>query len=151
MTVEIRAARTEDLKHILGLLPQLATESREPYEVPQDEAAAAFARINATDGHTLLVAALDGRIVGSLHLVIVPNLTHGARPWAIVENLVVDESHRRSGIGQRLLGDAVRRARDDGCYKVQLLSRTERAGAHEFYGAVGFEPAAVGFRLYFDP
>jgi GNAT superfamily N-acetyltransferase len=135
------------------LLTQLETASSAPdaYEADEERAARAFAAIDADESQTLLVAEVDGEIAGSLHLVIVPNLTHNARPWAIVENIVVGSRHRRAGIGRQLVRDAIDRARRAGCYKVQLLSRIEREGAHEFYGSLGFSPSAVGFRLYLDP
>jgi hypothetical protein len=49
---------------------------------------------------------------------------------------------------RRLLGDA----RSAGCNKVQLLSHKRHAtdGAHRLYTALGFEPEAEGFRLYFQ-
>jgi len=43
-----------------------------------------------------------------------------------------------------------RRVEQAGCYKVQLLSRKHRHGAHAFYEALGFEASAEGFRRYFD-
>lgn len=46
--------------------------------------------------------------------------------------------------------EAIRRAKDAGCYKVQLLSNRARTQAHTFYGSLGFELNAEGFRLYFD-
>ena len=101
------------------------------------------------DGHFVLVAEVAGEIVGTADLLIVVNLTHELRPWAIVEHLVVATHARRRGIGRALLADAVARAEAAGCYKVQLLSRKERSDAHRFYEAVGFERAADGFRRYF--
>jgi hypothetical protein len=44
---------------------------------------------------------------------------------------------------------AVSRARESGCYKVQLMSDVRRGEAHSFYRSLGFEPSAHGFRLYF--
>lgn len=132
------------------MLAQLETASTAPNAYLTDEARAAraFAAIDADGNQALLVAEVDGEVAGALHLVIVPNLTHDARPWAIVENIVVHEHRRRAGVGRELLREAVERARKAGCYKVQLLSRTEREGAHDFYGSLGFSPSAVGFRLY---
>jgi ribosomal protein S18 acetylase RimI-like enzyme len=43
---------------------------------------------------------------------------------------------------------AVQTAVEAGCYKVQLLSRRDRADAHSFYEAVGFERLAEGYRRY---
>jgi hypothetical protein len=45
-------------------------------------------------GRSLLVAEVDDTVVGTIDLLIVPNVTHGGRPWAIVENLIVDEAAR---------------------------------------------------------
>jgi GNAT superfamily N-acetyltransferase len=150
MTVEIRTARADDLPQLRTLLRQLATATTDPsaYEFDAERAADVWREIESQPGRTLLVADDAGRVVGTLDLVVVPNLTHDARPWAIVENIVVDAGHRRCGIGHALLNDALVRARGAGCYKVQLLSRRERTEAHEFYGALGFEHSAAGFRLY---
>ena len=100
------------------------------------------------DGHTLLVAEIDGEPVGTLHLIVVPNITHEGTPWAIVENVSVDAAHQRSGVGRALMEDAERRAREAGCYKVQLLSGEQR-GAGAFYERLGYEHAACGYRKYF--
>jgi hypothetical protein len=48
------------------------------------------------------------------------------------------------------MADVLRRARDAGCYKIQLLSRKGRAEAHAFYNQQGLEPVAEGFRRYLD-
>jgi N-acetylglutamate synthase-like GNAT family acetyltransferase len=152
VSAEIRPARANDLPELLELLHQLATSGSAPAAYDTDEASAsgAFAAIDADPSQTLLVAEDGGSVVGTLHLVIVPNLTHHAKPWAIVENIVVNELNRGAGLGRALLEEAVRRAVDAGCYKVQLLSRAEREGAHAFYGSLGFESSAVGFRRYLD-
>ena len=46
--------------------------------------------------------------------------------------------------------DVTRRAREAGCYKLQLLSSRRRTQAHAFYQALGFEASAQGFRIYLD-
>jgi len=107
-----------------------------------------MAEILPREGHALLVAEGDGAIVGTLHLVVVPNLTHDGSPWAIVENVVVDEGRRGHGVGRALMEEAERRAREVGCYKVQLLSADHR-GVQAFYENLGFEPRARGYRKYF--
>jgi GNAT superfamily N-acetyltransferase len=149
-SLDIRPARGEDLSQLSRLLAQLATEETHAgaYEIDEPTAAETLRAIERQTGHTLLVA-LDGAVViGTLDLIVVPNLTHGSMPWAMVENMVVDERHRRRGIGRALLKEAVSRAREAGCYKVQLLSRRERGEAHRFHEALGFEGSATGFRLY---
>lgn len=79
---------------------------------------------------------------------IAPNLTHDGASWATVENVVVDEGRRGQGVGRALMEEAERRARDAGCYKVQLMSADEReVGA--FYEVLGFELRARGYRKYY--
>jgi len=94
------------------------------------------------------VAEEDGVVVGTMVLLIVPNLSHGALPWAIIENVVIDGKYRRRGIGRLLMEYAIKQARKAGCYKVQLLSNKQRHEAHQFYQTLGFETSAYGFRLY---
>lgn len=75
-----------------------------------------------------------------------PNLSHQGRPWAQVENVVVDERERGSGYGERLLRYALDAARAAGCYKLVLTSNKQRAAAHRFYTRIGFRATHEGFR-----
>jgi hypothetical protein len=52
------------------------------------------------NGRLVLVAEASGRVSAAADLVIVPNLTHDASPWAIVENFVVDQETRGRGVGR---------------------------------------------------
>jgi len=84
----------------------------------------------------------------------VPNLTHGGKPWAQVENMVTDATVRGSGIGRQLIDECLRLAREAGCYKVQLQSGNQRRSpendAHGFYEHLGFAASSVGFRYYIE-
>jgi GNAT superfamily N-acetyltransferase len=79
---------------------------------------------------------------------IVPNLSHGALPWATIESVVVDSKYRGTGIGKLLLEYFRKKAKSAGCYKVQLMSDKRRTEAHKFYKAIGYNATAEGFRLY---
>ncbi len=106
--------------------------------------------MQAQTGRALLVATVDGTVAGTADLCVLAGLTHGGRPWAVVEHVVVCERFRRRGVGRALMQEVVVRCRAAGCYKVQLASRQHRLGAHEFYRALGFETSALAFRLYLD-
>ena len=79
----VRAAREEDIPRILELYQQLATtttEAERQRHLSPDDYQRVFHEIDAFPGCELTVAE-DGReVVGSLVLVIVPNLSHGALP-----------------------------------------------------------------------
>ena len=88
--------------------------------------------------------------MGSLALFTTPNLTHQGKPFATVENVVVDESERGAGYGRQLLAFAIEEARAGGCYKIALTSHKSRTEAHRFYESLGFESTHDGFRIQFE-
>ena len=93
----------------------------------------------------------DGRVEGSVVLVIVPNLTHGGRPWAVIEHMIVDESRQGTGMGRLLIRRVEDIVAEAGCYKLQFLSAWRRKDtAHPFYEAMGYESPARGFRKHFS-
>lgn len=148
----IRSATEEDIPRILELYRELAltTSEIELSRSPSpDDYRRLFAEICAAPGHDLSVAEYQGEVVGTMVLLIVPNLSHGACPWAVVENIVIDRGHRRRGFGRLLMDYAIGRAREAGCYRIVLSSDKRRKEAHRFYRALGFEASAHGFRLYF--
>ena len=145
----VRRAGAEDLPDLMELLSQLHQE--EVLQPVEEHLRATFAEILAAwRSRAILVACLDGALVGTLDLLIVSNLTRGGRPWASIENVLVDAACRRRGIGRALLDVAVDLARDAGCSKLQLISREERSAAHELYIGSGFTAPVRGFRRYLE-
>ncbi|MGH9041020.1 MAG: GNAT family N-acetyltransferase [Acidimicrobiia bacterium] len=98
----------------------------------------------------LLMATIDDEVVGTADVLVVANLTHGGRPWAVVENVVVDEAWRQQGIGRALFGEIEAHTQAAGCYMVQLLTLKHRHDAHAFYASIGYAPVALGFRHYLE-
>jgi len=147
----VRAAAEEDIPRILELYRELAITTSQA-ELSQsssmDDCRQVFAEFRAMPGYELLVAEDEGAVVGTMVLLIVPNLSHGALPWALVENMVVDDRYQRRGIGKLLMNYTIARAKDAGCYKIQLSSNKRRKEAHKFYRSLGFETSAHGFRMY---
>jgi predicted N-acetyltransferase YhbS len=148
----IRAATEEDVPRILELYEELVittSEAEQNRNPSLDDSRRVYAQIRAMPGHELLVAEEEGEVIGSVVLLIVPNLSHRASPWAVVVNLIVTQQQRRQGIGHQLMKDAIARAREAGCYEIQLSSNKTRDEAHRLYESLGFEASAHGFRLYF--
>jgi len=147
----VRDATEEDLPRLLDLLTQLELdEPREALGTPLPEAyRAAFRAIEADPRQRLLVLEAGGRILGSLVLIIVPNLSHQGRPYALIENVVVDAAERGAGLGELLMRYTMNEAQRSGCYKVSLTSNKRRPDAHRFYQRLGFRAASEGFRVDF--
>ncbi|HXD55999.1 MAG TPA: GNAT family N-acetyltransferase [Solirubrobacteraceae bacterium] len=146
--IRVREATSTDLDALSGLYEQLTGALDEPLPDPPPDPREVLDRILADPARSLLVAELDGRLVGTVDVLIAPNLTHHAQPWALVENVVVAESARRRGVGRALMLRAIELAREAGCYKVNLISGNERTGAHDFYRSLGFEAIGQGFKSY---
>lgn len=107
----------------------------------------AFAAMGAQEGNELLVAELDGAIVGCLQLTIVPGLSRGGMTRGQLEGVRVSAGHRGHGIGEVLARAAIDRARAQGCRLVQLTTDKTRVDAHRFWERLGFEASHVGMKL----
>ena len=147
--VRIREATEDDLPRLIELLAQLSLDApREDAGPPLPRTySAAFAEIQADPRQRLFVAEAGGRVAGSATLIIVPNLTHQGRPYAIVENVVVDETERGGGLGELLMRHAIAAAGRAGCYKLTLTSNRRRGDAHRFYERLGFVATHEGYRI----
>ncbi len=147
---QVRQAEERDLDQLLRLYGELAEGDAARLPADPDASREVFTAI-ASDRSRQLCVATDGQeVVGVAELIIVANLTHRARPWAVIENVIVSEKSRGQGAGTALLTHLINSAQDSGCYKVQLHSGKQRVDAHRLYRRVGFGPVAEGFKLYFD-
>ena len=127
----IRAATEDDIPRILELYEELVittSEAEQNRNPSLEDYHSVYAQIRAMPGHELLIAEEEGEVIGSVVLLIAPNLSHGASPWAVVENLIVTRKQRRRGVGHQLMEDAITRAREAGCYEIQLSSNKKRRG-----------------------
>ena len=146
----VRRALPGDLDTLLSLYQELVSDKTTAAPGDRDTTKPVLAEILADPRRELAVAVLDGQLVGTADLLVVPNLTHRGEPWAIVENVIVAATARRRGVGRALMGHLLDRARAAGCCKLQLLSGKRRTEAHAFYRSVGLESVAEGFKIYFD-
>jgi GNAT superfamily N-acetyltransferase len=149
-TVLVRQALPRDLGSLLTLYGELAGARATAAPGDASTSRSLLAQILADPTRHLAVAELDGQPAGTADLLVVTNLTHHGRPWAIVENVIVAESARRRGVGRALFEHLIGHARSAGCFKLQLLSGSQRVEAHQFYEEIGLQALAEGFRLYFD-
>ena len=84
----------------------------------------------------LFVARVEGRSVGILTLAMY-RIPTGNRAW--IEDVIVDESAARQGIGEALSRAAIDEARRRGAKDVRLTSRPKREAANRLYQRIGFE------------
>lgn len=129
MTVEIASHVSAELTEAFArLIPQLSKSSPPP---SPDE----LAEMIASPASDVLVARVDGRIVGTLTLVVF-RIPTGVRAW--IEDVVVDDSARGHGVGEALNQFALDLARSKGAKTVDLTSRPSREAANRLYQRIGF-------------
>ena len=86
-------------------------------------------------GQPFSLPRVDGVIVGSLTLVMY-RIPTGLKAW--IEDVVVDEAARGSGVGEALNFAAIDEARRRGAKAVNLTSRPSREAANRLYQRIGF-------------
>jgi ribosomal protein S18 acetylase RimI-like enzyme len=131
MAVEISVCEevTDEVTEAFAeLIPQLSRSSPPPTRVQLQE-------MVDHDACTLLLARIDGAIVGSMTLVIFPIPT-GIRAW--IEDVVVDDSARGQGVGDKINRRAIEIAQDAGAKSIDLTSRPSREAANRLYQRMGF-------------
>ena len=128
----------ELLEALAHLVPQLSQSA-----APIGEAE--LAAMVASPATRLLVARLPaaagdggapGAIVGTLTLVLF-RIPTGVRGW--IEDVIVDEAARGTGVGEALTAEGIRLAGDAGARTLDLTSRPSRQAAHRLYSKLGFE------------
>ncbi len=135
--ITIREAVGDDVEAVWPLARDLATS----YEVDPDAYATIFSGLVAEPSVVLLVATDDGAVVGYLlgqrHVTF-----HAGGPVVWVEEVMVDDERRGTGVGRALMEAAEDRARTSGAAYVALATRR----AADFYAALGYRESATYFK-----
>jgi GNAT superfamily N-acetyltransferase len=145
-----RVAQQEDLAALVRMLADDPLGARR--EVFSDPVASgyseAFAAIAADPNNELVVAVVEGEVVGMLQLTFIPYLTYQGRWRALIEGVRVSSSVRSRGIGAAMIEWAIERARSRDCGMVQLTTDKARGEALRFYERLGFVASHHGMKLH---
>jgi len=135
----IRKARASDSQALSELYLRHLTKF--PPEETQDmeKWKKLISEFEADDNYHLLVAEENGAVVSSVTLVIIPNLTHNLRPYAVMENVVTHADFRGRGYASALIQRAREIAISAECYKIMLLTGSKKESTLSFYEKNGFD------------
>jgi GNAT superfamily N-acetyltransferase len=96
-----------------------------------------FAEVLGHPGTTVWGAVVADKVVAMATVHILPNMTFGGRPYAMIENVVTRDDKRGTGLGAVVMRAAIGAAWAADAYKIMLLTgRT--LGAKGFYERLGF-------------
>jgi GNAT superfamily N-acetyltransferase len=140
----IRSLEQADLPALLELYRDL-NPSDPPLALA--DATSAWRQLSNYAGSAIFVGVIEKALVTSCTLVVVPNLTRGGLPYALIENVVTSSKHRKQGHGAAILKRAIAEAWKHDCYKVMLLTGSKNPATLKFYSGVGFEQNKTGFQI----
>lgn len=146
MTVTFREATDDDIPTVIALLTDdILGAGREGSELAEYEAA--FARMKAQGGNTVIVATRAGEVIGTYQFITIEGLSLTAMKRAQVESVRIASHLRGQGLGAQLMADAKRRAQAAGCGMVQLMTNQTRHDTHRFYERLGYVQSHFGYKL----
>ncbi len=133
--MQIREADHNDLSGLLSLYTQYHYS-----QMPKIDSRiqAIWKQIMNDPNQHIVAGVLDGKIVSTCVLVVVPNLTHSQRPYAIIENVITDENYRKQGYASAVLNFAKQIAMKNGCYKIMLMTGSKLDSTLRFYEQSGY-------------
>ena len=139
--MDITLATNDDINNILPLHSQI-------YRIDSlaQNAREVLKKLITSENCSVLVAKIDGTVVGTATIFYLPIPAHG-KPYALLEGIVVDEKHRGRGIGTALSNKIIELAKEKGCYKVVFASGIDRSEIHKFYEDLGFKKWGLEFRM----
>ena len=131
----IREVNENDLSGLLELYMHLHNN---PLPELDSHVLGIWESILRDQNHHMIVAEEDGRIVSSCVCVIIPNLTRGQHPYALVENVVTHPDYRKRGLATACLNFARDIALRENCYKMMLLTGSKEQSTLDFYQHAGY-------------
>lgn len=146
--LKIRAANESDIQPLLELYRQL--NPTDPLLAAED-ACGILKQFTLYPGSAVLIGLKGEALVTTCALVVVPNLTRGGAPYALIENVVTNAQHRKRGYGRAILKAAIVAAWECGCYKTMLMTGSRDPETLRFYQGVGFEQSKTGFQIRREP
>lgn len=152
LPVVVREAEPEDAAALIALWDRrLAGPTAEPDDVGSAvweqpvvaEAAAAIAATGGASDRRLLVALVEGDIVGALSVAMRPTSPIHTSRTMVVSDLHVVPRFRRKCVASTLMSAAVRWAEESGCEVVLTQAPAVSRDAHRFLTRLGFGHVAT--------
>ncbi|HVL54820.1 MAG TPA: GNAT family N-acetyltransferase [Vitreimonas sp.] len=136
-SVALRRATADDAEQIAALLTE------EGYPGGPTDIVARLERF-ASDDARVVVADLDGEVLGFIAFHALPRFEHDDRIVRILA-LVVDAGVRERGVGHRLMEEAERAAQELGAAFVEVTAGHHRPEARHLYESLGYDATVTAY------
>ena len=139
--VVIRELQKEDLGN--GFLTTLDS-LRKTSNIEKKTANKIFDKIENNPDHIIVVALIDGKIVGAATLLLESKFIHDGGIVGHIEDVVVDKNYQGQKIGEKIIRYLLEFAKTKGCYKTILDCVDD---VKPFYEKLGFKHNANALRF----
>lgn len=130
----VREVRIDEYQQLMELYLHLHETEIPPAALTKD----LWERLVNDPDYHLIAAEEDGKLVSTCTCVIIPNLTHGPRPYAWVENVVTHPDYRGKGLATACLDFAKEIALRENCYRLVLMTGSKLDSTLNFYERAGY-------------
>ena len=134
MTVGSNKIRPANEKDVLSLV--ILAEEFMPREADKEKRVTILKQALRNPDYEMLVAELEGEIVGFIDQWVIHDFTHGAK-HSYIHNLYVSSKHRRRGIASELLQEAMKKAENLGVSEIHVTTRFDNKSAINLYRKYG--------------
>lgn len=105
-------------------------------------------KIDHDKNYNILIGTIGEKVVTTCTVIVIPNITHQMRPYAIIENVITHSKFRNKGYGIRILQAAQNIAKENNCYKIMIQTRRRDLSVLNFYQKAGFSKTiTTGFTM----
>lgn len=102
--------------------------------------------INAKSEGLRFSLSREGKEIARAYLFLMYNDLH-SEPFGLLEDVFVEETHRKQGLGTDLVHEVILVAKEKKCYKLICTSRHSRPQVHAWYEKLGFKNYGKEFRM----
>ena len=132
--MEISPVTKNDLPELSRLYQQLI-----PNDISIPKMKKVLDRNKDNSNHIILAARDNGKLVGTLLAATCEMLFGQCKSFMVVEDVIVDEAHRRSGVGVALIQHIEGYAKNNNCSYIMLVTDIDRVGSQKFYESLGYK------------
>ena len=98
-----------------------------------------FSRLATNPAYILLAAKQNERLAGFAMGIICEELYGDCKPFMVIEDLIVDKTQQRRGVGSALMRELEKCAWENDCCQIIFVTEADRTQAYRFYRSLGYE------------
>lgn len=138
----IETATAADIPALSDLLSVLFSQETEFTPDPEAQQRGLARIIGNPEIGIVLIARQGDQLKGMVNLLFTVSTALGERV-ALLEDMVISPAGRGVGVGTKLLAEAIRYARQQGCKRITLLTDQSNQQAQRFYAKQGFTMSSM--------